>query len=128
MNRIILPLVTMFLFACSHVQDRSLIITENGVVSASDAWDIYYNAKADSCESRFEPQTPEMEECFGETYDIDAQVKASLESIIILLREYWHIRAAGGNVNWADTVNRVMVIIDSLPTSARKYFERVKGL
>lgn len=114
---------------CAHqAQNKAALYTEEGLRGAEQGWDTYYNSEADRCEKLHEPQTPEMEACFGQTYDIDAQVAKVVESAVALLRAYWRRRAAGEDPDLSQVLSEIQALVDDLPPEAKAYFDRVKGI
>lgn len=118
----LLPLV-----GCAAM-DRASVYTEGGVEAAEKGWDRHFHERADECESKFEPKTPAMEGCFGDTYDADAAVERGVRSIVALLRVYWTARAAGESPDWGATLSQVVKIIDDLPPEAKAFFDKVRGI
>lgn len=115
------------LTACATA-NRSAVYTEEGLRAAEQSWDGYYRSEATRCEARYEPKTPEMEDCFGATYDADAKVAKAVEAAVALLRTYWVARAAGDRPDFAKVVQQVAQILRDLPPEAAAYFDKVKGL
>lgn len=119
--------LAILLVGCA-ASDKALVYTENGLRAGEGAWDGHYRSEAKRCEKLHEPETPEMEVCFGQTYDADAKVETAIKSAVALLRAYWTARAAGKNPNWAQVAQQVKAILDELPPEALAYFEKVKGI
>lgn len=113
---------------CAHSANKAVVYTEEGLRAAETTWDGYYRFEAERCESRYEPKTPEMEECFGSTYDADAKVAEAVQSAVALLRTYWLARATGKDPDFAELMREVQKIVDDLPPEAGQYFARVKGV
>lgn len=122
-----LLLASSLLFACAAA-DKALVYTENGIVAGEKAWDGAYRAKADECESKFEPATPAMEDCFGAFFDANAKVATGVKAAVAVLRTYWTARAAGKTPDWPAVVEEVGKIIEDLPPEAAEYFQKVKGI
>ena len=128
MKRVLLALLPFFLTCgCAHV-DKTMVYTEAGLRAAESSWDAAYNAKADECEKKYEPQTPEMEECFGPIFDADEKVEIALESSVALLRSYWVARAAGEKPDLMKVLREISKIVKDLPPEAKRYFDKVKGI
>ena len=123
-----LPLLVVLLVGACAASDKALVYTEEGLRAAEQGWDGHYDSEADRCEKLHDPQTPEMETCFGDTYDADAAVAKVVQSAVALLRGYWVARAAGETPDFASVVAQVQALVDDLPPEAKKYFERVKGI
>jgi hypothetical protein len=121
-------LLALTLFSGCARADRALVYSEEGLRAAELTWDEYYNDKAAACEAEFRPQTPEMEACFGATYDADGKVATAVQSAVLTLRAYWTARAAGQKPDWAAVVRHVVALVEGLPPEARTFFSRVKGL
>ncbi len=119
---------SLLAMGCAHSANKAVVYTEEGLRAAETTWDGYYRAEADRCGSLHEPKTPEMEECFGDTYDADAKVAAAVQSAVALLRAYWLARAAGENPDFTELMREVQKIMDDLPPEAWQYFARVKGI
>lgn len=124
----IAPIVASFVLfvGCKHV-DRGVIYTEQGLEAASEQWDEEYRAIAAECAAKHQPKTPEMETCFGETYDLDAQVAEILEKAVKALRAYWAARAAGEHPDLLSVMGAIQAMIDVLPPDVAEYFDRVQG-
>lgn len=120
-------LALAFVGGCAG-SDKATVYTEDGLRAAEGGWDAYYRAEASRCEKLHEPQTPEMEACFGATYDADAKVAKAVESAVGLLRAYWVARAAGEKPDIASVLRQVQELVQDLPPEAKKYFDRVRGL
>lgn len=105
-----------------------MVYTEFGLLEAEKTWDAFYHEKAEECGSKHEPETPEMETCFGGVYDADAKVAEAVQVAVALLRGYWTARAAGEDPDWSKVATRVQALIEDLPPQARGYFERIEGL
>jgi hypothetical protein len=120
-------LVALVLPACA-ASNKAAIYTEEGLRSAEQGWDAYFNAEADRCEKLHEPKTPAMEACFGETYDADAAVATTVQSAVALLRTYWRRRADGEKPDLMQILKEVQALFDDLPPQAKQYFDRVKGI
>lgn len=123
----VIPVLAILFMGCA-ASNKALIYTEEGLRSAEQGWDAYYNAEADRCEALYEPKTPDMEACFGKTYDADAVVGKVVESAIASLRSYWRRRAAGEQPDLAQVLRELGALIDDLPPEARTYFDRVRGI
>jgi hypothetical protein len=108
--------------------NKVAVYTENGLRAGEQAWDGHYRTKAEHCEKLHEPETPEMEECFGKTYDANEKVGTAIQSAVALLRAYWTARAAGDQPDWGKVIEEVQKIIDDLPPEAKAYFDKVRGL
>lgn len=121
-----ISLVLVLLVGCAA--NQKVIYTEEGLRAAEQAWDGYYRAEAERCEKLHEPETPEMETCFGKTYDADAHIATAVQSAVAVLRTYWAARAAGDKPDFAEVLRQVQAIVDDLPPEARKYFDNVRGL
>lgn len=119
--------ILLVLCGCAHT-DKVTIYTEEGLRGAEQGWDGYYNAEADRCESLYEPKTPEMEDCFGKTYDVNAAVGKVVRSAVALLQGYWIARAAGEHPDFAEIITQIQTMIDELPPEAKQYFDRVRGI
>ncbi len=128
MTRHLHKIALVFSLVSCAASDRSLVYTEEGLRAAEQTWHAFYMEKADDCESKFEPKTPAMEECFGNVYDADAAVADAVRTAVGLLRSYWIARAQGENPDWPATIRRVVQLFETLPPEAREYFDRVKGL
>ena len=117
------------LSGCAH-SDRAMLVTEEGLRAAETAWDGHFNEKADECEAAHKPETPEMEECFGATYDADLAVDIAIRSAVALLRSYWTARAQGETPDreLREILEQVQQILNGLPPEALMYFRRVTGL
>lgn len=117
------------LVACA-ASNKAAVYTENGLRAGEQAWDAYYREEAARCEKLHEPQTPEMETCFGATYDADAAVATAIESAVALLRTYWLARAAGQepDPSWTEIMAEVEQILRDLPPEALEFFQRVRGI
>jgi len=122
-----LALASCVLLGCAAA-DKALIYTENGIVAGEKAWDTAYRAQADDCESKFEPATPAMEDCFGDFFDANAKVATAVKAAVAVLRTYWTARAAGETPDWPTVVKEVGKIIEDLPPEAAEYFKKVKGI
>jgi hypothetical protein len=122
-----LTIALLLCFGCAH-GNRAALYTEDGLRAAESAWDAYYRAEAARCERLHEPRTPEMEACFGNTYDADGRVGTAVQSAVSLLRAYWAARAAGGRPDLQALLQQVAAIVRDLPPEARAYFDKVKGL
>jgi hypothetical protein len=109
-------------------RDRTVYYSETGIAAADLAWDTAYRAKLAACESKFEPQTPGAEACFGGWYDADGKVEKAVEKAAGVLRLYWSQRAAGETPSWAKVAAELVRIMGGLPPEAEKYFQRVRGL
>ena len=127
MKHLLVLLVVAFV-GCAGRADKTLVYTEEGIRAAEQAWDSYYRAKADDCRSKFKPKTPEMERCFGKTYEADLAVAKALRSVVALLRGYWVARAQGEDPDWFEVVQEVDRIVRDLPPEARQFFEKVRGI
>lgn len=128
MKRTLIAIAVAFgLSGCAHV-DRATIYTENGLELAEQEWDHAYRQRAAYCSSRYVPETPQMEECFGEWFDADGKVEDALRIAVAALRGYWVARAAGEKPDWAEVARQVKEAFDALPPEALEYFNRVKGL
>jgi len=68
---------------------------ERGLVAGNDAWDEHYNSELDRCKKIAEPETPEAEACFGETFDTNQKIGLGIESAVAALRVFWVAYAAG---------------------------------
>ena len=119
--------LVLLLSGCATA-DRALVYSEDGLRAAEGAWDKYYNAKASECSEQFQPKTPEMEQCFGKTFDADAKVGVAVQSAVTLLRSYWVARAAGQKPDWKIVMQQVNEIVQDLPPDVREIFNRVKGI
>lgn len=115
------------LFGCAAA-DKALVYTENGLRAGEQSWDGHYRSEAARCEKLHETETPEMETCFGDTYDADGKVETAVKSAVALLRAYWTARAAGQNPDWAAVAQQIKAILDDLPPEAVAYFAKVSGL
>ena len=124
MKRICL-LTCVFVIGCAN---QAAIYTEEGLRAAEKSWDGHYRSEADRCEKLHEPATPEMEACFGASFDADAKIATAVQSAVALLRTYWTARAAGEKPDFGAVVKQVKAIVDGLPPEARKYFDNVRGL
>lgn len=122
---LLLALVSISACAASN---RAMIYTEEGLRGAEQGWDAAYNTKADRCEGMHEPKTPEMEACFGKTYDADAAVAKVVKTSVALLRSYWRHRAAGEKPDLAQVLKEIQALVADLPPEARQYFDRVRGI
>lgn len=122
-----LLLASCVLFGCAAA-DKALIYTENGLRAGEQSWDGHYRGEATRCETLHEPETPDMEACFGDTYDADAKVATAVESAVALLRGYWTARAAGKNPDWPAVAQQVQAILADLPPEAAAFFAKVSGL
>ena len=112
--------VALPLAACaSSTGDRAVVYSEESLALAELAWDAAYRARAEFCESKYEPKTPEMEDCFGAWYDADADVARALETSVAILRAYWRARAAGKNPSWAEVVSQINAALADLPKEAQ---------
>lgn len=118
----------VLLFAVSGCANAAAVYTEGGLRAGAEAWDGVYKAKAAECSSQFEPNTPDMEGCFGAHYDADAKVGIVIESAVAALRTYWTARAAGKNPDIKVLAQRLREIFEDLPLEAREMFDRVRGL
>jgi hypothetical protein len=122
-----LLLACCVLFGCAAA-DKALVYTENGLRAGEQSWDGHYRSEATRCEKLHEPETPDMETCFGDTYDADAKVETAIKSAVALLRAYWTARAAGQSPDWGAVAQQVKAILDDLPPEAVAYFAKVSGL
>lgn len=118
----------VLLFAAAGCANQAAIYTEGGLRAGAGAWDAVYKAKATECESKFEPATPPMEECFGAHFDADAKVGKAIESAVAVLRLYWTARAAGEKPDVKLLAQQLAEIVEDLPPEAKQYFDRVRGL
>lgn len=126
--RLIPILALVVLSTGCAASNKAMIYTEEGLRGAEQGWDAHYNAEADRCEKLHEPKTPEMEACFGQTYDADAAVAIAVQSSVALLRAYWRRRAAGEKPDLAQVLREIQAIVNDLPPQAKQYFDRVKGI
>jgi hypothetical protein len=120
--------ILLLLVSACAAADKATVYTENGLRAGEQAWDGHYRSEATRCEQLHEPETPEMEACFGHTYDADAKVATAITTAVALLRAYWAARAAGEQPDWKAVAQQVTAIIEALPPEARAYLERVKGI
>lgn len=117
----------LVLVGCA-VSNKAMVITENGLRAGEKSWDAHYRSEAERCEGLYEPKTPEMEDCFGETYDADAEVAKAIEAAVALLRAYWLARSQGKTPDWNALMSDVQAIIQDLPEPAREFFQRVQDI
>jgi hypothetical protein len=122
-----LLLASCVLSGCAAA-DKALVYTENGLRAGEQSWDGHYRSEAARCEKLHEPETPDMEVCFGDTYDADAKVAKAVESAVALLRGYWTARAAGQEPDWSAVAQQVQAILADLPPEATAFFAKVSGL
>ncbi len=127
MRRVLLGAL-LSLSACATTSNKVAVYTENGLRAGEQSWDGHYRSEAARCEKLHEPKTPEMETCFGDTYDADAKVATAIKSAVALLRTYWTARAAGQKPDWATVMKQVQEILNDLPPEAADYFKKVAGL
>lgn len=125
--RLIPVLLVGMCMACA-ASNKAMIYTEEGLRGAEQGWDAAYNAEADRCEALHEPKTPEMEACFGATYDANAAVGVAVQSAVAILQAYWRRRAAGEKPDLKQALLEIQAIFNSLPPQAKQYFDRVKGI
>lgn len=123
-----LPILAACVMTACAASDKGTVYTEEGLRAAEQGWDTNYNAQATHCAKLHEPKTPEMEECFGRTYDVDAAIGVAVESAVALLQGYWRRRAAGEKPDLAQVLKEVQALVDGLPPEAKEYFDRVRGL
>lgn len=125
----LLLLVIAMVAGCAG-SDRAMVLTEDGVEAAAEQWDREYREQAALCAAQHEPETPEMETCFGDWYDADAKVAMAVGVIVPALRSYWLARAAGEEPpkSWAEIAAEFAEILADLPAPAGDVFDRVRGL
>lgn len=109
------------------IRDRAMLVTEEGITAADNAWGDHYNAKLAECKALHDPGTPGALECFGPTHAADAVVSAVVVGSIEILREYWRARAAGVKPDYTTALKRVALLMAKLPAEAIPYFARVRG-
>lgn len=107
-----------------------MLVTEEGLRAAEASWDAHYHATADRCEAKHAPQTPEMEQCFGATYDANYAVDIAVQAAVYGLREYWQARALGAEPDrpLGEVLREIARMFERLPPEAREYFTRVTGI
>ena len=110
------------------VKDRGMLVTEDGLAAAESAWNAAYTARLDYCKAHYAPRTPEATACFGEWYDADQAVGVAIQAAVMVLREYWTLRAQGKNPSYALALQRANDLLKQLPPKAYPYFVRVLGV
>ena len=116
MRAIAISLV-FFLSACSGTfYARTAVHTENGLRVGNEMWDDHFNAKLEECKEVAEPKTPEAEECFGDTFDVNKKVGVAIESSVGILRTFWAAYAAGSDPkNLREVLKQLPAIVNDLP-------------
>jgi hypothetical protein len=118
----------LFGSGCAIVQDRGMLVTEDGLAAAEELWDEEFYKQLDRCKSLHPPKTEQAEQCFGAVYDADRAVDFVVKTSVGLLRGYWRSRAAGAKPAYETVLLEVHALIDSLPAVARHFFLRVRGV
>lgn len=94
--RLSLALLFLLTTACSaRFYAAGAVQVERGLNAGNAAWDEHYNAELERCKKIAEPETPEAEDCFGDTFDTNKKIGLSIESAVTALRVFWTAYAAG---------------------------------
>lgn len=109
--------VIFILCGCSATfYARTAVHTENALRVGNEEWDNHYNEILEQCKKITKPKTPEAEECFGPTFDIDKKVGIAIKSSVAILRTFWAGYAAGKNPKeLRKIIEELPAIIDDLP-------------
>ena len=123
MRRLLCVLAFVLVFLVAGCANRAALYTEQGLVAAERVWAAEYSRRLEACEAKHEPLTPGAEQCFGPTYDLDAEISVGVRAAVVALRTYWTARAGGGNPSWREAMDRVRAILDALPPEVREQFK-----
>jgi len=129
-TRISVALLLLCTTACSaRFYAAGAVQVERGLVAGNEAWDKHYNAELERCKKIAEPETPEAEDCFGDTFDTNQKIGVGIENAVAALRTFWVAYAAGAEPKELRSIlsQEVPKILADLPDEFFGGLKKAKG-